>query len=91
MELIAMDSEVFKSFMEKIDEIKDKIDDFKNETGTSLSEKWADNTDFCKILHISKRTAQSMRDSKQINFSKINGKIYYRILDIEKLLMDNYQ
>lgn len=89
MELIAMDSEVFKSFMEKIDEIKDKIDDFKKESEITLPERWVDNADFCQILNISKRSAQSMRDSKQINFSKINGKIYYRILDIEKLLKDN--
>ena len=53
-------------------------------------EDWIDNQDVMQMLHISKRTLQTLRSNGTLPFSRINGKIYYRRQDIKKLLSDNY-
>jgi hypothetical protein len=42
------------------------------------------------LLHISPRTLQTLRSNGTLPFSRINGKIYYRRQDIQKILADNY-
>ena len=53
-------------------------------------EDWIDNQDVMQMLHISKRTLQTLRSNGTLPFSRINGKIYYRRQDIKKILSDNY-
>ncbi len=53
-------------------------------------ESWIDGQDVMQALHISKRTLQSLRDSRVLPYSRINGKFYYKVDDIEALLESNY-
>lgn len=55
-----------------------------------FKENWIDGQDVMLALHISKRTLQSLRDSGTLPYSRINGKFYYKVEDIEKLLESNY-
>ena len=48
-----------------------------------------DNTEFCRKLRISRRTAQSWRDQGKISFSQIGAKIYYQISDVQEFLNKN--
>lgn len=61
---------------------KSKLDHFK--------ETWIDGQVVMQTLHISKRSLQSLRDSGTLPYSRINGKFYYRVSDIERLLEENY-
>jgi hypothetical protein len=45
-----------------------------------------DNLEFLHLMNVSKRTAQSWRDSGMIAFSQIGGKIYYQLSDILVML-----
>jgi predicted site-specific integrase-resolvase len=48
------------------------------------------NTDeLMKLLKVSRRTVQNWRDEGTIEFSQINGKIYYRMSAIAKMLDQN--
>jgi|TARA_R110000868_G_scaffold224472_1_gene476454 hypothetical protein len=55
-----------------------------------FSEEWIDGQVVMQTLHISKRTLQSLRDSGVLPYSRINGKFYYKVSDIEALLESNY-
>lgn len=55
-----------------------------------FKESWIDGQDVMQSLHISKRTLQSLRDSGVLPYSRINGKFYYKVEDIETLLENNY-
>lgn len=55
-----------------------------------LRDSWLDANGVIAVLRISKRTLQHLRKSGQLPFSKVNGKIYYKMEDIEKLLESNY-
>ena len=78
--LLAKDFEVMKDYIHSLN--KSKLDLF-NET-------WIDGQDVMQALHISKRNLQSLRDSKILPYSRINGKFYYKVSDLEKLLQSNY-
>lgn len=49
-----------------------------------------DNQEFLLLMNISKRTAQTWRDSGVIPYSQIGAKIYYKYADISKLIDKNY-
>ena len=53
-------------------------------------ESWIDGQDVMQALHISKRTLQTLRDSRVLPYSRINGKFYYKVDDIEALLESKY-
>ena len=50
---------------------------------------WLDGPDVCKVLHISKRTLDRYRAMGLLPYSKLNGKVFYYLPDIENLLAAN--
>ncbi len=69
-----------------MDEILKRLDSLER-----FGESWIDGQDVMDALNISKRTLQTLRDSKMLPYSRINGKFYYKVADIEALLETNYQ
>ena len=55
-----------------------------------FSDEWIDGQVVMQTLHISKRTLQSLRDSGTLPYSRIKGKFYYKVSDMEALLDSNY-
>jgi hypothetical protein len=51
---------------------------------------WLDNQDVMQMLHISPRTLQTLRSNGTLPFSRIKGKFYYKVSDLEALLNSNY-
>ncbi len=47
---------------------------------------WLDNQDVCRMLNISPRTLQTLRDNGTLAYSQINHKIYYKPRDVEHIL-----
>lgn len=54
-------------------------------------EEWLDSQEVCHILNVGKRTLQYYRNRRILPYSKIDGKIYYRAEDVEKLIQSSYQ
>lgn len=77
---LTRDFEVVKAYVFALK--KSKLDNFK--------ETWIDGQDVMHTMHISKRTLQSLRDNGTLPYSRINGKFYYKVADIENLLESNY-
>lgn len=55
-----------------------------------LKEQWVDGQEVMQLLHISKRTLQSLRDTKALPYSRIKGKFYYKVEDVLAILETNY-
>jgi len=83
MELITFESTAFNNIIEKIDAINRRL----NQQEKTPKDTFLDNEEFIALMKISKRTAQSWRDDGIISFSQVGGKIYYRMSDIETLLI----
>jgi len=86
MEVITMQTEAFNQIVAKIEALNNKLEAKEKEP----KEKWLDNQELMVLLKISKRTAQTYRDSGLISFSQVGNKIYYRLSDIELLLNKHY-
>lgn len=77
----------YKTMLVRLDEIKNLLaEKQKNPTDIFL-----DNSEFIRLMNISKRTAQHWRDQGYIAYSQINSKIYYRMSDVQNLLNSNYK
>ena len=77
----------YNHLMAKLDLISLQIE--KNNRN-SMTERWLDNQEACSALKISKNTLQAYRRKGILPYSKIRGKIYFRIKDIEDFLQWNY-
>ncbi len=77
---LANDFEVMKAYV--LAQKKSRLDNFK--------ETWIDGQEVMHTMHISKRTLQSLRDNGTLPYSRINGKFYYKVAEIENLLESNY-
>lgn len=77
---LSQDFEVIRAYVLALK--KPKLENFK--------ETWIDGQDVMHTMHISNRTLQSLRDNGTLPYSRINGKFYYKLEDIENLLQSNY-
>jgi hypothetical protein len=75
---------------DEIKSIKAQLEVFRKSRLEKFNEAWIDGQDVMQVLNISKRTLQSLRDSETLPYSRLNGKFYYKLSDIEKALESNY-
>lgn len=82
-------ADVLNDLVSKINLITNKLDNPVN-TPYPLKERWLDIQEACFVLKISKRTMQKYRVEGILSFSQINGKIYFKAVDLEEHLNKNY-
>jgi hypothetical protein len=78
------------TIMALLKEIKLQLQILKQSHSETFKNNWIDGQDVMLDLNISKRTLQSLRDTGILPYSRINGKFYYKVADIEMLLEGNY-
>lgn len=79
------------SLSQEIKTIKAYLQQYQKTRIERFNEAWIDGQDVMQSLHISKRTLQTLRDNGTLPYSRLNGKFYYKVSDIEKMLEANYQ
>ena len=83
--------ELILSLSQEIKTIKAYLQQFQKSRIERFSEASIDGQDVMQSRHISKRTLQTLRDNGTLPYSRVNGKFYYKVSDIEKMLETNYQ
>jgi hypothetical protein len=89
MEVITIETQVFKDLTEKINAIAKFVFAQQAKTEKEPTDGWVDNYEVCTFLKISEKTLQRLRSNNEIKFSRIRGKTYYRISEIERLMNEN--
>lgn len=74
----------------ELKEVKAQLQYLRKTRTEIFNESWIDGQDVLLALNISPRTLQSLRDSGTLPFSRLNGKFYYKVSDLEALLESNY-
>jgi len=74
--------------LNKLNKIGEEIG---NNGKNKLSEEWMDVQDVCIGLKIAKRTLWEYRHKGILPFSRIGGKIYFKVKDIEDFLQCQYK
>lgn len=71
-------------------EVKELITSFMKSQNQPLAQLWLDNQDVSMVLHLSKRTLQTLRDNGTLPYSQIKNKVYYKVSDINAMLESSY-
>ena len=91
MEIVSIERKTFEAMVAKFDRFVSRMDAICHRHGEKKMSEWMDNQDVCRILNISPRTLQTLRDNgtlaySQITYSQINHKTYYRPEDVELIV-----
>lgn len=90
MDILDNKSPQIGSFLTALDELSNTIQQaLQNRTPHLNGEKFLTNKDVCGMLYVSSRTLQDWRNTGQIQFIRIKGKILYRKSEIVRLLEDS--
>ena len=90
MEVITIESQAYKNLQAKINLIAKFVAALQSKAEEQPPEDdWVDSYEVCTFLKISEKTLQRLRAAKEINYSKIRGKNFYRISEMERLLNEN--
>ena len=84
MQVFQLSIEEYKNILTEISELKSLI-----QSSPWNRQPIIDNQEFMNLMKISKRTAQHWRDNGMITFSQVGQKIYYRMEDIEEMVINH--
>lgn len=88
MEVINFESEAYKNLMTKINMIAQYVAERFQDSPQSSDEIWVDSYEVCTFLKISQRTLQRLRSKGYISYSLIQGRSYYTIAEIKRMLRE---
>jgi hypothetical protein len=86
MEVITIESKAFKDLTVKINMIAKFVASIQAKAEQEPADGWVDSYEVCTFLKVSPKTLQRLRASKKIAYSRIGGKIFFKISEIQRLL-----
>jgi len=89
MEVITIESQAYKKLEEKIDLIIKYISSQVKKAEETPEDGWVDSYEVCTFLKVSTKTLQRLRAANTITYSKIRGKNFYKISEIQRMLNEN--
>lgn len=87
MEIVSIERKTFEELVAKFDRFVSRMDAICHRHGEKKMSEWMDNQDVCRMLDISPRTLQTLRDNGTLGYSQINHKIYYRLKDVQRIML----
>lgn len=86
MEIVIIEKKIFEELLASVRTLTEKVNTLNHHGSDKKMSNWLDGQDVCRLLHISQRTLQTLRDNRLIGFSQINRKFYYKPQEVERLL-----
>lgn len=86
MEIVSIEKKTFETMVAKFDHFVCRMESICERNGDKTMNKWMDNQDVCRMLNISPRTLQTLRDNGTLAFSKIGNKTYYLPEDVRRIV-----
>ena len=84
MEIVSIERKTFEAMVAKFDRFVHRMEAICQRHGEKRISEWMDNQDVCRMLNISPRTLQTLRDNGTLAYSQINHKTYYRPEDVQR-------
>ena len=86
MEIVSIERRTFEELVAKFDRFVSRMDTICHRQYEKKMSEWMDNQDVCRMLNISPRTLQTLRDNGTLAYSQINHKTYYRPEDVQRIV-----
>ena len=91
MEVVVIDKATFERMLSGFEIFAEKVERLCREQEDLGEKEWLDSDDVCRLLCISPRTLQTLRDNGTLAYSQIGHKIFYKpedVLSIVRLVED---
>lgn len=86
MEIVSIERKTFEAMVAEFDRFVHRMESICQRHGEKTMSEWMDNQDVCRMLNISSRTLQTLRDNGTLAYSQINHKTYYRPEDVQSIV-----
>lgn len=86
MEIIIIEKKTFEALLSDVATLTEKVNVLARKCDDRHLAKWLDGEEVCRMLHISPRTLQTLRDNRLIGHSRFNRKFYYKPEEVTRLL-----
>lgn len=83
MEVVVIDKVTFERMLSGFENFAKKVERLCREHEDLGGREWLDSDDVCRLLGISPRTLQTMRENGTLAYTKISHKVYYRPEDVK--------
>ena len=87
MNIVTIEEQTFKQVCERFISFANQVKRICKQSNHQ-SEKWLCGQEVCALLGISIRSLQNYRDSGKLAYSQIGNKLYYKSVDIERLVAE---
>lgn len=89
MEIVIVEKKTFEALLAATETLVGKVGELCNCCSDKRENKWLDGQEVCRLMRISPRTLQTLRDNRIIAFAQVNRKFYYRPEEVERLLKES--
>ena len=89
MEVITIESEAYRSVMQRLDTIETFIRQTFASQPQESADRWVSNKEAAELLGVSQRTLQRMRSRNDIAYSLIGKLCRYRLTEIRRVIESN--
>ena len=86
MEIVSIERKTFEAMAAKFDRFVHRMEAICQRHGEKRISEWMDNQDVCRMLNISPRKLQTLRDNGTLAYSQINHKTYYLPEDVQRIV-----
>ena len=86
MEIVSIEKRTFEAMVARFNRFVSRMEDICQRHGEKRKSDWMHNQHVCRMLNISPRTLQTLRDNGTLAYSQINHKTYYRPEDVERIV-----
>ena len=86
IEIVNIEKTAYDKFVGQFERFVKKMTEMGNRGTNKCLGDWLDNDEVCRILKISKRTLQTLRDNGTLAYSQINHKTYYKQEDVQSVI-----
>lgn len=83
MEVVVIEKATFERMLSGFEIFAEKVERLCREHEDLGEKEWLDSDDVCRLLCISPRTLQTMRENGTLAYTKISHKVYYRPEDVK--------
>lgn len=90
MDYVVVERVVYDAILARIDECAGRLEALMRLYAPRNPDDWVDNNTAQSILKLGLRSLQTMRSSGKIGYSIIDGKVFYPMCEIDRLLKLSY-